>query len=262
MIPLYIFLSSVFVVISVIAITLVKVYVPLKWRYNDNTAICNTVSLISVIYAVLAGFTALYLINNNSATDDAVQRESNATADIYRDSKWLKDPSKTEIQGIIQKYITEVVNVEWPLMKQGKTIELNKGNDFIDQITDRLINYNNTKTIANSESLLLHDMLDEVRILADARQQRIHGSYSELSPELWVVIVLGSLLTLAMNYLFGMNYYLHILTITSISLMIASMIFLLITVDRPFQGEFAIAPDSFQSLLTFIVNDNSRLKGT
>jgi hypothetical protein len=105
-IPLYIFLSSVFVVISVIAITLVKVYVPLKWRYNDNTAICNTVSLISVIYAVLAGFTALYLINNNSATDDAVQRESNATADIYRDSKWLKDPSKTEIQGIIQKYIT------------------------------------------------------------------------------------------------------------------------------------------------------------
>jgi hypothetical protein len=261
-IPLYLCISGVFVVVSLVAVMLVKNIIPLKERYNDNAAISNTAALVSVIYAVLAGFTALYLINNNSATDDAVQRESNAAADIYRDSKWLKDPSKTDLQNLVKEYITEVINVEWPLMRHGKEIELNKGSDLIDRITDKLINYSDTKTIANSESLLLHDMLDEVRILADARQQRIHGSYSELSPELWVVILMGSIMTLGINYFFGMNFYLHLLTITCISLMVASMLFLLITVDRPFQGEFAIDPGSFQSLLKYIDHEAAKLKGT
>jgi hypothetical protein len=49
-----------------------------------------------------------------------------------------------------------------------------------------------------------------------------------------------------------MNFYLHIASITSISIIMASMMFLLITVDRPFQGEFAIDPDSFQQILTYI----------
>jgi hypothetical protein len=134
-------------------------------------------------------------------------------------------------------------------MKQGRNIDLDKGYDLVEQLTDVLINYNTTVT---SESLLLHDLLDEVRALADARQVRIHGSYGELSPELWFVIVITTFLTLAMNYIFGMNFYLHIASITSISIIMASMMFLLITVDRPFQGEFAIDPDSFQQILTYI----------
>jgi hypothetical protein len=247
--PLYALVTGFFIVTSLIGITLVKWIFPLEWRYSDNAAIGNTIAVLSIIYAVLVGFTALYLINNNSATDDAVQREANAVSDIYRDSKWLKQPARHQLHDIVKNYLHEVVDIEWPLMKQGRNIDLDKGYDLVEQLTDVLINYNTTVT---SESLLLHDLLDEVRALADARQVRIHGSYGELSPELWFVIVITTFLTLAMNYIFGMNFYLHIASITSISIIMASMMFLLITVDRPFQGEFAIDPDSFQQILTYI----------
>lgn len=242
-------LSAISVTISIISIFYVKRWIPLRLRYRDNAVIGNTVSLISLIYGVLAGFSALYLINNNSYAADAVQREANAVADIYRDSKWLSNPAQTNIQLEIKKYLTQVIDVEWPLMAKGKDIDTHLGNTTVDRITNELINYHGS---SNAESLLLHDMLDEVRSFYDARQQRIHMSDSGLSPELWVVILIGTILTLGVNYLFGMNFYLHIITVTAAALMASSMIFLLVTLDKPFQGEFAIEPDAFRSILISI----------
>ena len=106
---------------------------------------------------------------------DAVQREANATANIYRDSKWLQEPSRVQIQAEIKNYITEVINVEWPLMQKGKQIDDATGNIIIDRLTDDLVKYNGA---SNSELLLVHDMLDEIRDLYNARQQRINLSYS------------------------------------------------------------------------------------
>jgi hypothetical protein len=251
---LYVLLAFVFIAVSLICIALVKIFVPLELRYKDNGTLGNAVSLISVIYAVLVGFTSLYLINNNNAADEAVQRESNAAADIYRDSKWLKDPTKANIQAMLKSYVNEVITVEWPIMHLGQEVKTGKGESFVEKMTNELVNYSST---ANSESLLLHDMLDEVRNLYDARQSRIHDSYSELSPELWIVILLGTIFTLCVNYFFGMNFYLHIFTVSGISIMMSSIIFLLITIDRPFEGEFAIDSNSFQSLLSSMEGDKT-----
>jgi len=246
---LFALLSVISIVASLGAIYLVKVFIPLPIRYKDDTVIGNTASLISVIYGVLAGLSALYLINNNSYTADAVQREANAVADIYRDSKWLQPAPRDVIQNQIKLYLQRIIQVEWPVMEHGNKVDNNQGNLLIDNITNELIHYNGK---SGSEELLLHDMLDEVRTLYDARQQRIHMSESELSPELWIVILLGSILTLCINYLFGMNFYLHIVTVSAAALMTSSMIFLLITLDRPFQGEFIIEPTAFQSILDYI----------
>jgi hypothetical protein len=62
---------------------------------------------------------------------------------------------------------------------------------------------------------------------------------------------------IGINFLFGMNFYMHVITVSAASMMAASMFFLLITLDRPFQGEFVVGPDSFQSVLSAIEKHNS-----
>jgi hypothetical protein len=57
---------------------------------------------------------------------------------------------------------------------------------------------------------------------------------------------------IGINFLFGMNLYMHILTTSASALMASSIIFLLLTLDKPFQGEFVIEPDAFKALLTYI----------
>ncbi|TAK75047.1 MAG: DUF4239 domain-containing protein [Gammaproteobacteria bacterium] len=252
-------LTCVTVIISFIAIILVKRYIPITFRYKDNSAIGDTSALISVIYAVLAGLAALYLINNINYTSDAVQREANAAADVYRDSRWLKNPTKSEIQAQVKQYLNHVINVEWPLMERGETI--NHDGDFIlDNMTRYLSAYNASNS---AELFTVRDILEQIRLLYNARHQRIQMSTYSLNPELWIVIIIGTVLTLFVNYLFGMNIYLHMFTVFAAALMTSSMIFLLISLDRPFQGESIIEYTPMQEVLVFIKDNAAQhLNGT
>lgn len=251
-VSIFLILSTFFIFFSIVSVCIVKHFIPHELRSKDNQVIGSVASFVGIIYSVLAGLTALYLFNILNYTTDAVQREASAVADVYRDSKWLHDPVKSEIHNQIKIYIDKVINTEWPEMQTGKDVA-EDGNVIIDKISSDLRNYALT---TNSESLIIHNMLQEIKALYDARQERINMSFSQLSSETWIVILIGTFLTLGMNYLLGMNFYLHLVTVSAAALMASSMIFLLITLDRPFQGEFIIEPDAFRSVLHFIKTES------
>jgi hypothetical protein len=244
---LFLLISIFFIVISFIAIFIINKTIQFNIRRKDNPVVGNTVALITVIYGVLAGLSALYLINNNSYTADIVQREANSVADIWRQSNWIKEPARSQIHKQLKNYLNTVINVEWPLMSSNKIVASQSGNADIDAITEDLVKYDTNKY---SEILFVKDILGDTKNLYDLRQQRILMSETMLSPELWVVIILGTILTLCMNFLFGMNFYFHLLSVTATCLMLSSMLFMLIALDRPFQGEFIIEPTAFQGLLS------------
>jgi hypothetical protein len=77
-------------------------------------------------------------------------------------------------------------------------------------------------------------------------------SYSILAPEIWEVIILGTILIIAINYAFRVSFYLHLFGTFTFAIMAASMLFLLVTLDTPFQGEFAVTPDSIKDVAIFI----------
>ena len=247
---IYVFLivSFILVSLSIITICVLKRYLPLELRYRENQTIGNISAVIGVIYGVLAGLTALYLFNNNGYATEAAQHEASAVADLYRDSKWLQEPARSRIQTEIKLYLDEVIKTEWPLMKQGAEIN-HDGDTIIEKISNELNNY---KVTTNTELLIFRDILDDIRTLYDAREERINMSSSELSPEIWIVILIGTILTIGINFLFGMHFYLHLMTVSATALMASSMIFLLVTLDRPFQGQFVVGPDAFQSVQNFI----------
>jgi hypothetical protein len=247
-IALFTILCGTSLLFSIIAMFLVRRFVPLKLRYADNAVLGNISALLSIIYGVLAGLTALYLVTNIGNTMNSVQSEANGLANLYRESKWLQEPTQAKIQMEIKTYIKRVMNIEWPRMRRGLLIS-NDGDMDIEMISAELSHYN---LATQRDNLIVKDMLEELKATYNARQERISASYSQLSPEIWIVILLGTMLTIILSYLFGMNFYLHILTVTGVTLMTFSMIFLLVTLDRPFQGQFVIESDVFQPVLSFI----------
>jgi hypothetical protein len=247
---LFIILSIFFTVVSIIVVLIVQRYIPNKLRRKQNGVVGVISSLIGLIYGVLAGLTALYLINNLSYTGDAVQREANSVANLYRDSTWLKEPQRDDVKKQIVGYLNAVINVEWPLMKNGDKVT-DEAEINLESIADLLHTY---ATTPNTEMLILHDMLDDVKSLYNARETRIQMSYEFLNTDLWVVILIGTFLLMAINFLFGMNLYFHMITSTATALMASSMIFLLLTLDKPFQGDFVIEPGAFKEILVSIQN--------
>jgi hypothetical protein len=245
----FIVLSILSILVSIGIITVIRKKIPSEILYRDNPVLGSIGSLVGIIYGVLAGLTALYLINNINYTADAVLKEASAVANVYRDSTWLPKSMRVHIQEDIKRYLQQVIYVEWPLMQENAVIN-GKGNSIIDHIGGVLVR--DSKIASPGEMLVLRDLLEELKLLYDAREQRIHMSFAALNTSVWMVILIGTILTLGINYLFGMNFYLHIFAVSVAALMASSIIFLLVTLDRPFQGEFAIQPDAFKVLLSTI----------
>lgn len=245
---IFILLSCLVSLATIFCVYIVRKILPLKLRYRDNSVIGNIGNVVGLIYGVLVGLTALYLFNNNSYTTDAVQREANSAANILRESEWLKEPVKSAIQTNIKNYLEKVINVEWPLMKNGEDI-INDGDYIIEKISRELQGYSlNNK----ADEMIVRDLVTEIKSLYNARQQRIVMSNSELSPEIWEVIIIGTILTIGINFLYRVSFHLHLLAIIAAGLMASSMIFLLVTLDRPFQGEFTIEPDALKAVVKFM----------
>jgi hypothetical protein len=250
---LFVTLSCFFIAVSITALFFIKWLFPLHLRYQENAVIGHTSALIGVIYGVIAGFATIHLINNNNYAMESVQREANAIANIYRDSQTLNEPTRTIMQTQIKDYLNQVLNKEWPLMNVGKSIP-----DMGDLILARIASDINHLSVQNTlQSQVLANMLEISNTIYNARHDRILSSYSSLSNELWVVIIIGTILTLCVSYLFGVNFYLHIFTVTTAALMTSSVIFLLISLDKPYQGQYSVGPEEYQAVATFINNSEN-----
>lgn len=244
-IKLFFLLSIVIISFSIVLIYALRKLIKKEVQPKNNAVIGYVSSLIGIIYGVFVGLMALYLLNNITYASNAVLREAGAATNIYRDSKLLTTPERAKIQSLIKSYVKQVVNVEWPQMSQAKRVDKN-GYNLIEQMTNELVRANPKSSAAD---LLIHDMLDSIKILYESRENRIQISYSQLNGDIWFVIILSTLLIILMNFLYVMEFSLHIILLITVALITSSMTFLLITLDRPFQGEFVVEPRQFELLL-------------
>ncbi len=247
----FLFMIVITTTFSLLLIFLNKYFIFYKLRYKDNTVTASVGSLIGIIYGVLIGFIWLYLINVNDHASAAALHEGTAAANVYRDSKWLNQPQQRLIQDKLSAYINNVTTIEWPAMSDGQ--RPHDGNGYIiNDMSDILKTY---KIITPADNIIVTDLLQELKTLLNARQDRILVSQQGLSSNIWVVILLGTILIIVINYAFRVNFYLHIFSITAFSIMAASVLFLLITLDRPFQGEFVVQPDALQAVQAMMKHD-------
>ncbi len=234
----FLFFCAVIIVFSISIIMVSRRFIFSRLAHDDNVITASVASLIGIIYGVLAGFIAVYLLGFNDHATAAVVDESNAVANIFRDSKWLNQPTQQHIQELLRLYVNNVIEIEWPEMSKGTSPHGNN-HTYIDQISEQLHNY---KIVTPSDNVIVADLTQEVKSLFNAREERIESSEATLSPEIWFVLILGTILIIVINYAFRVNFYLHLFTITVFSIMAASIFFLLVELDRPFQGEFAVSP--------------------
>lgn len=238
-------------IFSIIVLLVIQYFIPINLRNKGNEVTVGTSAAISVIYAVLIGIAALYELDNFSSAEVIVQKEANAVGDLYRDTSWLEDPTRTIIRNNIKIYLAEVINQEWPDILKRHNLNPH-GNILLNQITDELYAY---RVNHPSASLTLHDILKEVKGIYNYREDRMSFAGSALGPDMWLVIVLSALVTIGINALYGIEFRLHLISIIAISFVVASMVFLVAALDNPFLGAISLKPDPYLFELAHINQD-------
>jgi hypothetical protein len=122
----------------------------------------------------------------------------------------------------------------------------------ITAISDALNSLRKDKTLTTEQSSDLDQLYFMNNILFDVHEERAAKVHLSLMPGMWLVLILGTILTLSMTTILGMEQRLHMACVIAASLMVSSVVYLVITVDRPYRGDFAVQPDTLIATLKFI----------
>jgi len=67
---------------------------------------------------------------------------------------------------------------------------------------------------------------------------------------LWVVLILGGVITVGFTYLFGLEDTLvHLLMVAALAMIVSLSLFTVAALDYPFQGDIRIHPAAFEQVL-------------
>ena len=97
------------------------------------------------------------------------------------------------------------------------------------------------------DQMRYEEILVQLHDLGNARRERLLAAEQGLPPILWVVLILGGVITVGFTYLFGLNNTLvHLLMVAALALIISMSLFTVAALDYPFKGDIRIHPVPYE----------------
>src|SRR5687767_15455402 len=106
---------------AVVGLMVVQRLVPATIRKEYNDVAGFVYAVLGVIYAVLLALVVIAVWEDFGRARVTVEAEANALAEVFWLAHQLPEPEGRELQELRRSYAEDVVNVEWPLMEQGRT---------------------------------------------------------------------------------------------------------------------------------------------
>ena len=226
-------------------LVLVQRLMPTRRRMQHNDVAGFIYAVLGVAYAVLLGLMVIAVWEEWNAANAAVDQEASELAEVFWLAHGLPRPEGPHLQELARSYARVVVNEEWPLTERGKVSP--KAWAILDEIRNEM---QKMKPATQAQQVLYEQGLQQVSDLADARSERLLDAEEGLPTILWVVLIIGGVEVVGFTYLFGLeSTTVHVLMVTSLTLIIALVLFTVAALDYPFKGDIHIDPNAFQQVL-------------
>ena len=233
------------VALAVAGLLLVQRLVPQALRREHNDVAGFIYAVVGVLYAVLLAFVVIVVWQHLEATRNAAEDEANELAGVYFLANRFPEPERHRVQDLARSYGRTVVEEEWTLMAEGEAsprawVLLDEMRLAVQQLDPR----------TGAEQVIYDQSLSRVHELSDARRIRLLDAKEGIPAVLWVALVAGGIVTVTFTYLFGLkSNWVHGLMVAALSLVVAGMLFTIISLDYPFSGGAYIPPDALESAL-------------
>lgn len=211
-------------------------------RQADNDVTGMEVNVLGTIYAVIIGFMLFAVWNSYLAADLNAEAEANCLISIFHLADGLPSAQRDEVKRLARQYADVVIEREWPAMHTGELSVVTE--DVIEQ----LWNAASQARVSNlSEQVSMNQILTEISVMSEHRRIRQHDSEYSLPPILWMVLIVGGIITILSACLFGIeNVRLHFIHVGMLSLLIVLILVATTDIDHPFQGPIYLHPHGFE----------------
>jgi heme/copper-type cytochrome/quinol oxidase subunit 2 len=231
-----------FVVLTVLVGLAIAKLLPQERRMEHNDLAGFILAVIGVVYAVLLAFVTVTVWERFDGAEARSYVEASDLAAVYRDAGEFAGGAA--IRADLREYARLVAGEEWPAMAHGGQSE--KADALIERV-DRAVR---RLPVANLRDEDLHQqMLASVAEALQDRDIRLSMDATGISSVMWLVLMLGAVVTVAFTYLFGYKHEsMRLVMSGSLGLLIGLVLFLTVALDYPFRGGITVGPEAFLDL--------------
>jgi uncharacterized membrane protein len=234
------------ILIAVGGLVLVQRLYSTERRKQHNDVAGFIYAVLGVSYAVLLGLMLIAVWEKWNAAEALTTDEANELAGIFWFAHALPQPEGRHIQELVRSYSQVVVEEEWPLMRQGKSSP--EAWATLDELRSTILGLEPpTAQQTGYDQVRYNQMLEQLHSLGDARRERLLVAEQGLPVILWIVLILGGVITVGFTYLFGLeNTLVHLLMVAALALIISLSLFTVAALDYPFKGDIRIHPAAYE----------------
>jgi hypothetical protein len=195
-----------------------------------------------VLYGLVAALTAVSVWNKHSQVTDIVSHEATAIASLWRDLGGYPQRERDAMREVLRGYTNQIIQEAWPEQKQGRIPRA--GVEWMDRLLGQLLVFEPT---SEAQKLLHAETLSAFNRMHEARRQRLDAVISRLPGVMWVVLLPGAMGCLLLSLLFPLeSTRFQAILLLGLAGFMAMVLFVIISLDRPFHGAMAIPADSYQ----------------
>lgn len=194
----------------------------------------NLMQVASTYIGIMLAFAGVLVWQDYEAAQVAIHEESAAASELYRDLT-IYGPTTTESRQALRGYMASIVKDEWPMLRKGAT------SNATELALEKLFaEVGKIRPQDNRESTLYAEAVSKLNELVVHRRDRISASQTQIPAVLWIVGLVGSILTIAYASAFSNSRYTSLM-ISGVSVTIGLLFLFMLSIDQPFKGHAAIS---------------------
>jgi hypothetical protein len=211
-------------------------------QYHDAYVGAVVVQSVMVLYCLIAALTTVGVWTKYSQAADVVSAEATAIAGLWRDVRGYPEPLRGRMRDTLRGYTDQVINGAWPQQRRGKIPR--EGVEWMDRLQADLFAF---EPASEGQKIYHAETLRAFNIMNQARRQRLDAVHSGLPGVMWWVLLPGAIGCVLLSLLFRVdNAWYQGALVVSLAGFLSMNLFVIIALDRPFQGDIAIGPDSYK----------------
>jgi Protein of unknown function (DUF4239) len=188
------------ILIAVGGLVFVQRLVPTDRRKQHNDVAGFIYAVLGVAYAVLLGLMLIAVWEKWNAAEVITTDEANELAGLFWYAHALPPPEGRHIQELVRSYDRVVIEEEWPLMAQGSSSP--EVWATLDELRGAILGLEPPKGAKQTgyDQMRYDEMLEQLHDLGNARRERLLAAEQGLPPILWVVLILGGVVTVGFTF--------------------------------------------------------------
>jgi len=198
-------------------------------------------AMVGTFYAVLLGLIVIDAMTRFQQAEKTVALETSSLIKIYTYAERFPE-QKDKLEKLIEEYIQEITEVEFPLMEKGESDTKAKDLAFSMLQTVKVI-----EPVTENQKAIYPNLLSLLSDFLDSRRERTRGAnFGEPAVE-WIILITGAIITIIYTFFFTIESdAIHLLMRGMATLMILMSLYLILLFGSPFSGDLKVSPDPFK----------------